>query len=245
MINKSRQKRFSGSEVICDSDYSLSDADWDKIEKAYCHKLDPGTRAEVITLVKEYLLWEEAERNAPFTNDAVKWLTLLKKQGEAFYRTLCFFGGESKQAAAAFEAAIRIEKHLNQSRLGEADQFKNLIGIMASFVDATRSATKEIVGAPGGFVEGPAWDNLIIGLTNVAKARGLPFKASKGLDKTTVEEPSDFVRLVRALQDTFPEPSRHHQITYAAAAEAICVARRRDRKRKTRQVEGRSRSPAF
>jgi hypothetical protein len=151
---------------------------------------------------------------------------------------------KSKQAAAARDAAIYIEEHLKQSLLGNVDQFENLIGIMASFVDATRSATKDIVAAPRGFVEGHAWDDLIIGLTNVAKARHLPWKVSKGLDKASVEEPSDFVRLVRALQDTFPEPSRHHQITYAATAQAICVARRRDQNRKTRQAEDQSQSSA-
>jgi hypothetical protein len=254
MINKSRQKRFSGSEGTCDRDYSPSDANWDQIEKAYGHKLDSDTRAEVITLIKEYLLWEDFERNAPFVNDGIEWLKRLKKRGKAFYREVCFYAGESKQAAAAWHASIYIGRHLKQSRLGEADQFarlsevdqfENLIGIMATFVNATRSAMKEIVDAPHGFVEGQAWDNLIIGLTNVMKARDLPVTASKGLDKTSDDKPSAFVRLVRALQNTFPESSRRHQITYAAAAQAISVARRRAQKRKTNGAGNQSRSSTF
>jgi hypothetical protein len=95
MTNKSRRQRLSGSEWTCDSNYSPSDADWNRIEKAY-HKLDSDTRDEIIALVKEYLPWEGAERNAPFVNDAIEWLNRLAERGEAFYRELCFYAGEKQ-----------------------------------------------------------------------------------------------------------------------------------------------------
>ena len=53
------------------------------------------------------------------------------------------------------------------------------------------------------------------------------------VDKTPLDEPSPFVRMVRALQALFPEASRHYQSTYVATTEAIAVARRRYRERKT------------
>ena len=84
-IRKSRRRRLPTSSGTWGMDFAPSDFDWRKIENAYGRAWDGEARGEIVALVKEYLLYEPFERNAPFVDDALTWISRVERHARAFW----------------------------------------------------------------------------------------------------------------------------------------------------------------
>lgn len=233
-MRKSVRRRLPTSSGSWGTEFAPTDDEWFRIERAYGRAIDGETRARIINVVKDYLLHEPFERNAPFVDDAIGWLDKVEGAAATFWRAT-FEAEDGSNREAMWSAQSAIEAHIRSAGLGESSQWHELVRIMTDVVAAIRLARRDLVADAGvGLVEGDAWRGLVVELTSICAGKRLPTGASKGLDKTSSDEPSPFVRMFRALQALFPEASRRHQASYMAAAEAISVARRTDRQRKAR-----------
>jgi Ca2+-binding RTX toxin-like protein len=93
---------------------------------------------------------------------------------------------------------------------------------MMLLIFASQDALKELNDTTdGGFKEGKAWARWVNELTDIAKARGLPWRVRKDSDNRI--PPSPFVELVWELQKNAPYGRGHSQ---GAVAVAIISARR-------------------
>ena len=231
-MRKSVRKRLPTSGGSWGTEFAPTKDEWLLIERAYGRTIDRETRAQIVGAVKDYLLHEPFERNAPFVDDAIAWLDKVEGAAATFWRAT-FEAEDGSNREAMWAAQSAIEEHIRSAGLGTSSRWHQLIRIMTDVVAAIRLARRDLAADAGvGFVEGDSWRSLVVELTSVCAGKRLPTGASKGLDKTSSDEPSPFVRMFRSLQALFPEASRRHQASYVAAAEAISVARRTDRKRK-------------
>lgn len=233
-MRKSVRKRLPTSGGSWGAEFAPTEDEWLLIERAYGRTIDGETRARIVDAVKDYLLNEPFERNAPFVEDAIAWLDKVERAAATFWRAT-YKAEDGSNREAMWSAQSAIEEHIRSAGLGTTSQWHELILVMTDVVAAIRLARRELAADAGvGFVEGDSWQSLVVELTSICAGKRLPTGASKGLDKTSSDEPSPFVRMFRAVQALFPEASRRHQASYMAAAEAISVARRTDRKRKAR-----------
>lgn len=166
------------------------------------------------------------------------WLAELEKAADKFWTAGYKRPSTEEKELAAIYARCPVERNIRHPLLPRGNEWSALLGIMthvvADFDIAKREMPKEAVA---GHVEGQMWDNLVCGLTGFAEQRGYPFGASKGVDKTSSDEPSPFIGLVRELQNTFPAACRRHTASDMAIAEAIAAARRKWRaRRKTKSA---------
>ena len=234
---KSRAQRLPSSGGVWSTVYVAGLADWQRIEAAYGHALEISARATILGAVKEYLRDAPFETHAPFLRDAMAWLRELEKAARGLNRAMASETHSSK-ADAAFYAQRVIERHVRDPSGNESPQWDTLIGNAIAMTAAISLAKREIPKeARIGFVEGESWNAFIRRLTDIVQVFELPYRASKGTDKTPEAEPSPFVRMVRALQLTFPPELRRHNGSYQAAAEAIAKARRSGAKRKISAAE--------
>ncbi len=234
---KSWAQRLPSSGGVWSAVYVAGLAEWQRIETAYGHALEISARATILVAVKEYLRDAPFETHAPFLREAMAWLRELEKAARCLNRAMVS-ETHSPKADAAFYAQRAIEHHIRDPRSKEQLKWGTLIGSAMALTAAISLAKREIPKeACVGFVEGEAWNAFIRRLTEIVKQFELPYRASKGTDKTPKAEPSPFVRMVRALQLTFPPELRRHNGSYQAAAEAIAKARRGGTKRKINAAE--------
>ena len=127
-------------------DFAPSDSDWRKIENAYGRAWDGEARGEIVALVKEYLLYEPFERNAPFVDDALTWISRVERHARAFWNAT--HDSHSHKAKmireAAWAAEFAIVDNLTTLLLGESDQWRKLIGVMTDVVSALAITKKEL-----------------------------------------------------------------------------------------------------
>jgi hypothetical protein len=230
---KSRRKRLPHSSASGRPEFAPSEEDWKRIEAAY-PLLTVADRETITAIVNEYLHNERFERNAPFLDDALKWLKAAEKSATRFWKTT-WGGGDSEKGDAIFYAQDYVERHIDDHGLqipGES-KWDALVSIMTNVVAALAIARREVPKeARAGFVEGETWDAMICQLSDFAEAKGFPVGASKGVDKAASSKPSPFVAFIREIQNTFPAVSRRHNASDIAIAEAISVARRKRRARR-------------
>lgn len=223
---KSRAQRLPSSGGSWSTAYAPKAGDWKRIEAAYGYTLEVSARAAILNAVKEYLIDAPFETHAPFLRDAMAWLLRLEKAVRGLNRAM-MSETHSTKADAAFYAQRAVERHIRDPRNKEQPDWDALIGNAMAMTAAIALAKRDIPKeARVGFAEGEAWNALIRRLTEIVKQFELPYRGSKGTDKTPVAEPSPFVRMLRALQSTFPPKLRRHNGSYQAAAEAIAKARR-------------------
>ncbi|MGI8568509.1 MAG: hypothetical protein ACR2KT_05305 [Methylocella sp.] len=238
---KSRRARLPTSFMAGCFDFEPSEEDWRRIEAAYPF-LTHGDRDEISRMATEYLLFAPFESRAPFLDDSMAWLADLEKAADKFWKA----GNkrpvtEEKQLAATY-ARCFVERNIRHWALPRGNEWSVLMGIMTHVVAAFDIAKRELPKeAVAGHVEGQMWDNLICQLTDFSEQRGYPLGASKGIDKSSSDEPSLFIGFVRELQQTFPAECRRHTASDMAIAEAIATARRKRRaRRKAKSATGTS-----
>jgi hypothetical protein len=213
--------------------FDPSDDDWKRIEKAYPDILEADH--ETIThIANEYLLRAQFEGNAPFLVDAMAWLETTEKSAKTFWGSTCGEGGSCKDDAT-FYAQNYVARQIDHPAFKGSDAAKwcELVTILTSVVSAfgiaRRDMPKEAAVGFVEFVEGESWVAMIFRLTEWAKSKGLPTSASKGANKSKSGTPSPFVVFIRELQNTFPVELRRHSHSENAIAQAISVARQKDK----------------
>lgn len=232
---KSRRKRLPVSSAGAWSRFEPSESDWTRIASAYMY-ISTDDRAQISKLANEYLYWEGFERFAPFLDDAMAWLKKARKAAKAFSESL-YEGGDAVFYVQHYVASNT--GHYLFEPEGPLD-WSGLCSLMTFFRAALVQAETEIPKeARVGFVEGQCWEMMVRKLTDYAESQGYPTGASKGVDKAVTRKASEFVALVREIQNTFPPDCRRHTASDAALAEAITVARRkRDGRRKPKSADG-------
>jgi len=226
-ISRLRSSHFSGNIA-----YAPSGGDWAKMETDYGRRLTATARAAIVKSVEAYFRDERFEQNAPYHRDALQSIKSVDKAARSLTSTL-LADPRSRTADAAFHGQLAIERFLSSLPLDEQVSLDTIRRHVTALYAAASLAKKEVAKdarrAPKVL---SAWQELICSLTQFALAHGMPSSASKGTDKTPSLEPSPFVRMVRALQSTFPPNMQRHNGSYDALAEAISRAKRKTPKNK-------------
>lgn len=227
---KGRLPRLGASHIAGSIDYVPKGRDWMRIEKAFGRELDPAVRSSIVNVVKDYFRDESFERGAPLVRDIADRMARIDHAARDLKRSM--LDNPKKSAAGPeFQAKLMIERILDDLPEPAPHNWDVLSRTLTALIGAIARAKKELdMAAFTGLAAGDAWNRLICALTEIATEHGLPIGVTKGLDKTSSNAPSAFVRFVMALQGTFPSEARRHDFSYSAAAQAISVARRKNKK---------------
>ena len=205
------------------------------IEKAYeGQKLETRVRAAMVKAAKLYIRDAQFETGAPFARHTLNYLDGVDRAARDLMSAMV---GRSKPLPvdAIFLGQLAIERFLLDPLHREPERWDALRSQVTALIAAAKKAKAEQQGGSGsGLVEGGAWSKLVCHLSKVAIKHGLPYRASKGTDKSVNSEPSQFVKFLRAFQRTFPSQWQRHNVSYDALAEAISKARRKAPKKKSK-----------
>jgi hypothetical protein len=205
-------------------DFSISDADWIRIEGAYGHPLSASVRQHILGVTTSFVNLEPFERGAEKLSIAQERAHAIQKATKKFAEALA----GSPDSSASFYADHLIGKHFADPRLSDGDQLRHLRCVLTSLSAACISAVDEM-GAPNlpGYRPGEFWDSWIRNLTKILQADGLPVENSKGFDNKTKTDtpPSPFTLFVKELQSCIPPAARRHTHSIGALAGGIYSAR--------------------
>jgi hypothetical protein len=228
---KSRRKRLNVSSGTGPEKFTPEASDWERIAAAYGQPLGAADRDAIVVLVNQYFFCQPDEANAPFADDALRYLDQLERSGRTFWHIMLQRGSPSELSQdallkdeALFFVQSRVGQHLQALDFHRKTDWDGLLHTMTDCVSAFRRTRKCIEEAMNsGFVEGRAWNGLIWKLLEFADQRNLPFRISKA-DEANKSSP--FVRFIWELQRSFPTHFRRHDASPIALAQAMSVARR-------------------
>jgi hypothetical protein len=202
--------------------FEPSSEQWAGIEAAYGQKLPFEYRSKIIQIINEYFRFEPSERNAPFVEDAVRWLNKICDCSESLFHSLQTIS-EGKIDVAANYAANIVDRHVNENPHHNGNDVTTIARRLADFAACCCLArnTLEMESKKNGFVEGHCWNLFVYRLILFACEQGLPVSASKGLNVSKTGKPSPFVAFVSELQKCFPEDYPRHNASLQALATAI------------------------
>lgn len=223
---------------------SLTDHDWKDVEAAYGHSLLTEVRKSIIEATNELLYWEVFERNALPEREALNLISSIRSASNNLRAALSVCGGD-----AGFVAQLLIKESLVTPRLS-LERHEQIFHALGELLFSLSSACTQALADPSvpdqvkpaapidasavlfdeysanrparPFREGESWNAWIGRLTEIASKNRLPFKVSKGSDKSNRTSP--FVLLVDALQKFLPSGSKHTH-SLGGLAKAITGAR--------------------
>jgi hypothetical protein len=220
---------------------TISDHDWQRIERAYGQKLSPEARRDIHEKTQKFVDGAEFERHAEPISDARNRISTII--GAASSLRSALDGGDRD---ADIYARFVIKKHLRREgdakkhlqKEGDAikkrrrkkdDALRGISSDMRLLIFASEDALRELDDAKDqGFSKGEAWERWIRRLTSIAKAHNLPGGARKDSDKQSGSHASPFVEFVWGLQQFVPGTHRRAH-SKDALAKAITEARRQKR----------------
>jgi hypothetical protein len=206
-----------------DPQFAISDADWERIERALGKQLSADVRKTVHEATERFILFEPAERTAEPVADAEAIIKACKKSASNFQRTLQTHAFKSSDAAIYATGLIR--KNFQDSRLDNEERlFNPLSGLLTSFHVACIEALKELNDPEFPFLKGNSWKLWIRRLTKIMQDAGLPWQARKDSDKAKHDRPSPFTAFVWELQKYLPTDCRY---PYAISALPTAIKRAR------------------
>lgn len=202
---------------------------WGQIEKAYGHSLDDAVRKRILEATTSFVYFEVFERTAKPVRHAIDAVSSVRSAAKALFHALA---GSHNGSDASFYAKHLINRNFDDPRLRVSgpgnDPLNALTGVLTTLAAACNLALEEMETSDAtGHREGDCWENWIRRLTRISEENGLPWRVSKGSDKSTQESP--FTRLVATLQECVPRDARRHR-SNAALAKAINEARRRPKR---------------
>ncbi|HEY8161726.1 MAG TPA: hypothetical protein VIF34_05590 [Methylocystis sp.] len=210
-------------------EWKLDTHQWRNLEIAYDCAIGNELRDEIAKLVNDYFYFDQIEKNSVLSKDALAYLSSFKKQATAFVEMLL----DNAPDTAALNTRDTLRNYYwIDPEAPEDDNFAKLAEKVRSLIDAASALANDLnEGRDTKRKERPsAWDRMIVDLSAAVARFGLPETVNKGTDKTVVDDPSPFVRLVMALQSTFPADRRRFHFgldgapSYAAAAGAVSKA---------------------
>lgn len=206
---------------------------WPQIEKEYGRKLSPDVRQHILKASTSFVYFEEFERTAPPVNEAAAYVSSIKSAANTLQKKL--FGSSKSSSDARTYARSIIKQKFDDPRLIQSNNNLSdaLHGVLTSLEVACMQALKEMENPnAAAHREGECWQNWIRSLTKITSENGLPYRVSKGSDKSDNRSP--FVRLITALHKCVSKEARRHHHSAQALAKAISDARA---PRKTGRIE--------
>ena len=228
------------------AEVSITDKDWEHVEAAYGYPLSLEVRQSIVEATNELLYWEIFERNASPERDAANLISSIRDASNNLRGALSACGGN-----AGFVAQLLVKEHLVTPRLS-LDPHEQLFHVLGELLFSLSSACSRALASPAvpdqtelttasdeptglfcgyperglapPFREGESWNAWVRRLNEIASSNRLPFKVSKGSDKSLKTSP--FVLFVDALQKLLPSGSRHNH-SLGGLAKAITAARRK------------------
>ena len=166
------------------------------------------------------------ERTARPLKDAIDYVSSIKDAANALQNALASSFKGSVDAPSYAENLIK--QNFRDARLKVPrynGPFDALSGVLTSLAVACRLALRDMESPDAlGHREGECWENWIKSLTRIASENRLPWKVSKGSDKSGRASP--FTLLVAALHECVPQDARRYHHSKAALAKAITETRR-------------------
>jgi hypothetical protein len=220
---------------------TITDNDWQRIEKAYGQKLSPEVRRDIREKTQEFVDRAEFEKNAEPVSDARDRINTI--MGAASSLRSALDGGDHD---ADIYARTLIKKHLRREgdakkhlrtegdaikkrRRKKDDPLRGISSDIRVLIFASQDALRELDDAKDqGFSKGEAWKRWSNELTDIAKAHDLHWRVRKDSDKQKTSDASPFVKFVWELQQFVPGTHRRAH-SKDALAKAITEARRQAR----------------
>jgi len=207
-------------------EWKLDTQQWRGLEIAYGCAISNELRDEIAELVNDYFYFDQIEKNSVLSKDALAYLSRFKKQATAFVEMLL---DNAPDAAALSTRDTLRDYYWIDPEAPEDDNFAKLAEKVRSLIDAASALANDLnEDRDTKHKERPsAWDRMIVDLSAAVARFGLPETVNKGTDKTVVDDPSPFVRLVMELQNTFPADYRRFHLghdgksSYGATAGAV------------------------
>jgi hypothetical protein len=212
------------------AEFSPTDTQWKRIERAYGHAFSKTARQAIREATTNFARFEPFERAAEPVSLARKRVLAVQKAAKAFHDALV----TAPTTTANVYAHFLIKRHFADETLWsrklrgqKEDKLVRLRRLPALLRDACTSALAELdnLSLPG-HREGDCWRGWMQNLTRIAKEHGLPTAARTDTDKIAGDRPSPFVALVRELQRLVPTAAARHAHSNDALAKAIQRARR-------------------
>jgi len=207
--------------------FSITDNDWEKIQKSYGHELIPEVRQLIQQVSTQFVRFEIFEQKAERLQPALDAVSSVQDAVIALQNALCSIAGASDTmvyAARLIKSNFDDTCFLKARHRGD-DLISTLRNVSASLNFACSIAKQEMEnGNIQNYREGEHWDMWINRLTKIAKEKRLPHGVSKDSDKSSRVSP--FISLVKALHEHVPEGARRHCHSDVALAKAITDARR-------------------
>lgn len=200
----------------------LGDDDWKHIEREYNHELSDVVKEEIRNVTQSFIEWEELERSAEPSSAAETRIVRYRRAAKTFLRILRV-PSEGEGDDASTYANYLIEKHFACSDLSGSRKLDSLPMVATSLFVACEKALDELKSETSGYQSGDSWNEWIRQLTAIAKRHRLPSGART--DSVKGDRPSDFVELVRALQNHAPIAARRGRHSGQALAQLIKRAR--------------------
>jgi hypothetical protein len=205
--------------------FSITGKDWGAVEAAYGCVLPDGVRHSIVEATNHFLRNEVFERKATPARLAMDKISSIRTASNNLRHELARCGGEPGHVAQQF-----IKEQFSGSGLTWEPHerlFHALGAVLLSLSTACSQALTELGDQDARpFREGASWEHWIQRLTDTARDNKLPFRVSKGSDKSRRESP--FTLLVAALQRRLPKEAQRHAHSHAALAKAISKARRQN-----------------
>ena len=204
---------------------------WDRIEKAYGHSLADHVRQCILETTKSFAYFEVFERTARPLQDAIDIVSTVRGTANSLQNALA--GSFKGSVDASYYAESLIKRNFRDPRLKvprySCGPFDALSGVLTSLAVACNLALGEMESSDApGHREGECWEDWIRSLTRISQENRLPWRVSKGSDKSAQESP--FTMLVAALHECVPKDARRHHHSNAALAKAINEARRQSKR---------------
>jgi hypothetical protein len=213
----------------------FGDADWEKIEKAYTHKLSDFARRLISIATLVLTLGLPIERNAPTLAEVTDEIEKLIERAELLREKL-FSPHHWRPEYQPYQLPQRLRdkliiqlQELDRANIDEDERSVFRISLTGAIESGLMFIERMREG--GGAHEGNSWDKWVVWLTLVMQAFQLPtgirsevYRVTKGRPP----EPSAFVKLLKALEG-IACPDYHRSQTDGGLAKAIGRARTRYR----------------
>jgi hypothetical protein len=198
--------------------FSISDDQWEKIERESEVTIPPDLRSAVVAKTQTMCWRSEAWQSALPTREAIKRIARIKRAAVEWLGSTDRLPDEVDEVRALL---MSVDDYEQVERV--INPFMNFV--VASCDKALLVLESDLASKEAQDASHP-WDDWIVELTKLFKHHRLPFSAPKDVDKAKPgRRPSKFVIFIRELQQLIEPQYRQHTHSDEALAAAITRAR--------------------
>jgi hypothetical protein len=198
---------------------TLVTPDWQRIERAYGHRLSADVRSACVRATTTFVLFEKSERTGSPVADLRTTIRTCKKRASEFQKAL-----PSLETCEGSYAQLFVSESMKDPTLKKRP-FEIMHGILASFDAACNVALAELSEYPSFTKQGDAWNSWLRKLNKILETHGLPSGVRKDAgNKSKTDKQSPFTLLVWELQSCLPVECRRPAHSKGALATAMIRA---------------------